>query len=58
MLSAKAYSTVLCLFLKNIVCRILLNLMNNDSKKEKEKDEQPKPEDMNSVYENSQTKIT
>ena len=32
--------------------------MNNDSKKEKEKDEQPKPEDMNSVYENSQTKIT
>lgn len=32
--------------------------MNNDNKKEKEKDEHHKPEDMNSVYENSQTKIT
>ena len=38
--------------------RILLNLMNNDSKKDKEKDEHHKPEDKNSVYENSHTKIT
>ena len=32
--------------------------MNNDGKKDKEKDEHLKPEDRNSVYENSQTKIT
>ena len=32
--------------------------MNNDSKKDKEKDEHHKPEDKNSVYENSHTKIT
>jgi len=43
---------------KSVMKRILLNLVNNDNKKEKEKDEHHKPEDMNSVYENSQTKIT